>query len=56
VIAGNNAKNLMREDAIKLVISAVQAAPETVPKDTKSLADYLIAEADKIIKYINQSP
>jgi len=44
-----------REEAIKLFITAIQAAPETVPKELTGdkFAEYLISGAKKIIEYID---
>jgi len=44
-----------REEALILFINAIQAAPETVPKDLdgEKFADYLISGAKKIIEYID---
>jgi hypothetical protein len=47
-------KDIVREEAIKLVISAIQAAPEIAPKgmSADNLASYLTNCAKKIIEYV----
>ena len=47
-------KDAEREAAITLFISAIQAAPETVPKDItgEKYIEYLIAGAKKLLEYV----
>ena len=45
----------VREEAIKLFITAIQVVPETVPKELsgEKFAEYLISGAKKIVEYVD---
>jgi hypothetical protein len=46
-----------REEAVNLVITAIQAAPEAVPKGLSGgqFAEFLITCAKKVLEYIDHS-
>jgi len=50
-----NRPEAAREEAIKLFITAIQVAPETISKELSGdkYADFLISGAKKIIEYID---